>query len=109
MFFEILTILLVAIIVTGTMMILFSEGDLVIGLNGVMLSVFGASALLTAAKMTAARHQQSLRWLYEPLAALPEWILQGGIVITVVMFGLSVLFLMDSLADLLCRWRGGRH
>lgn len=104
---EILTVLLVAIIGIGVIMIVFSEGEPTIALNGVMLSVFGASALLTTAKITA-RHQ-SLEWLYEPLAALPEWILQGGIVITVAMVGLSVLFLMDSLADLLCRWRGGHH
>ena len=104
---EILTVLLVAIIATGVIMIVFFKDEPVVALNGVMLSVFGVSALLTTAKITA-RHQ-SLEWLYEPLAALPEWILQGGIVITVVMFGLSVLFLMDSLADLLCRWRRNRR
>jgi len=106
---EILTVLLVAIIVTGVIMIVFSEGELVIALNGVMLSVFGASALLTTAKMTAAARQRSLEWLYEPLAALPEWIIQGGIVVTAAMFGLSVIFLMDSLADLLCWWRRNRR
>ena len=80
---EILTVLLVAIIATGVIMIVFSEGELVIALNGVMLSVFGASALLTTAKMTAAaRHQQSLRWLYEPLTTLPDWVLTVGVAIT---------------------------
>lgn len=109
MFFEILTILLVAIIVTGTMMILFSEGDLVIGLNGVMLSVFGASALLTAAKMTAARHQQSLRWLYGPLAALPDWVLTVSVAITAALFITALIVVMDHLADLLCWWRRNRR
>ena len=106
---EILTVLLVAIIATGVIMIVFSEGELVIALNGVMLSVFGASALLTTAKMTAAARQRSLEWLYEPLAALPEWIIQGGSVVTAAMCGLSVIVLMDSLADLLCWWRRNRR
>lgn len=109
MFFEILTILLVAIIVTGTMMILFSEGDLVIGLNGVMLSVFGASALLTTAKMTAAAQHRSLEWLYGPLAALPNWILVVGVAITAALFITALIVVMDHLADLLCWWRRNRR
>ncbi len=105
---EILTVLLVAIIVTGVTMVVFFKDEPVVTLNGVMLSIFGSSALLATAKMTAAQHQ-SLEWLYEPLAALPEWIIQGGIVVTAAMFGLSVIFLMDSLADLLCWWRRNRR
>lgn len=104
---EVLTILLIAIIATGVIMIVFFKDEPVVALNGVVLSAFGSSALLATAKI-AARHQ-SLEWLYEPLAALPGWILQGGIVITVAMFGLSVLSLMDSLADLLCWWRRNRR
>jgi len=61
---EILTVLLVAIIATGVIMIVFSEGELVIALNGVMLSVFGASALLTTAKMTAAARQRRLEGVF---------------------------------------------
>ena len=106
---EILTVLLVAIIATGVIMIVFSEGELVIALNGVMLSGCGAAPLLTTEKITAAAGQRSFEGLYEPLKALPEWIIQGGIVVTAAMFGLSVIFLMDSLADLLCRWRRNRR
>lgn len=106
---EILTVLLVAIIVTGTVMILFSERDLVMGLNGVMLLLFGASALLATAKMTTARHQQSLRWLYEPLAALPNWVLIVGVVVSAALFITALIVVMDCLADLLCWWRGSRR
>lgn len=107
---EILTVLLVAIIATGVIMIVFSEGELVIALNGVMLSVFGASALLTTAKMTAAaRHQQSLRWLYEPLTTLPDWVLTVGVAITAALFITALIVVMDHLADLLCWWRRNRR
>lgn len=106
---EILTVLLVAIIATGVTMIVFFKDEPVVALNGVMLSVFGSSALLTTAKMTAARHQQGLRWLYEPLAALPNWVLIVGVVVTAALFIAALIVVMDCLADLLCWWRGSRR
>ena len=106
---EILTVLLVTIIVTGTMMILFSERDLVIGLNGVMLLLFGVSALLATAKMTAAAQHRSLEWLYGSLTALPNWVLIVGVVVTAALFITALIVVMDCLADLLCWWRRNRR
>ena len=106
---EILTVLLVAIIGIGVIMIVFSEGEPTIALNGVMLSVFGASALLTTAKMTAAAQHRSLEWLYGPLAALPNWVLVVGVAVTAALFIMALIVVMDYLANLLCRWRGGHH
>lgn len=106
---EILTVLLVAIIGIGVIMIVFSEGEPTIALNGVMLSVFGASALLTTAKMTAAAQHRSLEWLYGPLAALPNWVLVVGVAVTAALFITALIVVMDYLANLLCRWRGGHH
>ena len=105
-----LTIIIAIVIVLGVVMIVTSERESLLMINGMMFAIFGATALFWIAKGTIRylRDSSDLLWLYRPLATLPEWVGYVGLAVTAGLLILSVVFLVDDFVHLPRRKKGGR-
>ena len=105
-----LTIIIATIIALGVVIIVTSENDKLILTNGVMFTIFGATALFWVAKGTIQYLHQgsSLLWLYRPISTLPEWVGYVGLAVTAALLILSIVFLVDDFIHLPRRKKGGR-
>ena len=106
-----LTIIIGVIIVLGGILVLTSENDSLALTNGIMFTVFGATALFWAARGTIQylSKDSSLLWLYKPLATLPEWVGYVGLTVTAGLLIISIAFLVDDFVHLPRRQKGGHH
>lgn len=107
---EWLTIIIITSIVMGIVTTMASAGDKFARMSGVMFATFGVTALFWVARVTTPylRADSTVRWLYKPLADMPEWIGCAGIAITVILWIVSVALLVDDFAHLPRRKKGGR-
>ena len=106
-----LTIIIGLVIVTGGALIATSKDNNFILVSGMMTSALGLTALYWVAKATAPylrEEAESIRWLYKPLASLPEWVGYVGVAITAILWIVSVALLVDDFVHLPRRKKGGR-
>lgn len=106
-----LTIIIGVIIVLGGILIATSKGDSFVLVSGMIITTFGSTALYWIAKATAPylrEEAESIRWLYKPLASLPEWVGHIGVATTAILWVASVALLVDDFAHLPRRKKGGR-
>ncbi len=108
---EILTIIIATIIVLGGILVLTSEDDSLVLVNGIMFVTFGVTALFWTARGTVQylSKDPSLLWLYRPLATLPEWVGYTGMATTAGLLVISIALLVDDYIHLPRRQKGGRR
>ena len=107
---EWLTIIIATIIVLGGILIATSKGDHFVLVGGMMITVFGLTALYWTTKSVAPhlRKDSTLGWLYKLIASLPEWVGHVGFGATVALWAVAVVFMVDDFVHLPRRKKGGR-
>ena len=110
MFFEILTIIIAMIIIVGVTLVMLSRYDSLLTVNGAMLTTFGLTVLFWTARgnVSYIRESSAVRWLYKPLADLPEWVGYTGLAVTAGLLVASIAFLVDDFVHLPRRKGGNR-
>lgn len=105
-----LTIIIGVTIVLGIVITATSRDDSFLMVSGMMITVFGLTALYWTTKSVAPhlRKDSTIGWLYKPIASLPEWVGHAGLGATAVLWVLSIVFLVDDFAHLPRRKKGGR-
>ena len=105
-----LTIIIGVTIVLGIVITATSRDDSFLMVSGMMITVFGLTALYWTTKAVAPhlRKDSTIGWLYKPIASLPEWVGYVGVATTAILWVVSVALLVDDFAHLPRRRKGGR-
>lgn len=104
-----LTIIIGLVIVTGGALIATSKDNNFGLVSGMMTSALGLTALFWVARVTTPflRADSTVRWLYKPLADMPEWVGYTGAAITATLWVVAVALLVDDYIHLPRRQKGG--
>ena len=104
-----LTIIITIVIVLGIVMIVTSERESLLMVNGMMFAIFGATALFWVARGTIRylRNDSDLLWLYRPISTLPEWLGYVGLAVTAGLLVITIALLVDDYIHLPRRQKGG--